>query len=535
MKKTNLNDNNLILCEKSVLTFLFLSLFFISQAQQGIQAISEKDLKTHLEFIASDSLEGRSFGTKVPGLDIAADYLVSYLKKTGIKPGGENYFQPVAVVSTSPEPSGNRMVIKDAEGKPVFVTDSVCGNFTGVKSVLLEGEVVFAGFGLVDKNLGYNDFDSLDIRNKIVLFSTGTPDSYLKEMNGKTVWYDSRLEQAKVNHIMEMGAKVAVLIPDPNVCENTYLRIKSGMSGCCYTLKDGSGEDHYANFILAAPSVCDAITGKAGSLKKALLEIAENKKATGFKNMNAEITLTYEVKEFKGKNVVGFVEGSDSVLKNEYVVFMAHYDHLGVRGDGEVYNGADDNGSGTVTLMELAKAFGSLKVKPERSIVFLWVTGEEPGMLGSSWYVAHPLLPLENIIACINLDMVGRVFTKKDLVWKNSPKMVKNFKGLYALSGNGCPELVAISDSACKKVGLVPDKSLPSNFLRSSDHYQFYRKGIPIMNYSTGYHADYHKVSDEVSKINFKKMKKVAEVCYLVGYDVANREKRLQSIEIARQ
>jgi Zn-dependent M28 family amino/carboxypeptidase len=150
------------------------------------------------------------------------------------------------------------------------------------------------------------------------------------------------------------------------------------------------------------------------------------------------------------------------------------------------------------------------------------VTGEETGMFGSRYYVANPLFPLDKTIACINLDMVGRVFEPRDTVWKTSPKMVKDFDGIFALSGKENPWLVDISDAVCQQLGLIPDKSLPSNFLRSSDHYQFYSKGVPILNYATGYHADYHKPTDEVSKINFQKMKRVADLCFEVGSRVTN-------------
>jgi Zn-dependent M28 family amino/carboxypeptidase len=200
---------------------------------------------------------------------------------------------------------------------------------------------------------------------------------------------------------------------------------------------------------------------------------------------------------------------------------------LGVDIDGGVYNGADDNGSGTVTLLEVAEAFINTEPKPKRSIVFLWVTGEEVGMLGSQYYSEHPVFPLEKTVACINIDMDGRVYEPRDTVWNTSPKKVKDFDGLYTLTNDFWPGLKKINSKACKKLGLIPDYSLPPYFLRSSDHYSFHNKGVPIVNYATGYHADYHKVTDEISRINFDKMKRVADLCFLVGLEIAN----LNSIE----
>jgi len=175
--------------------------------------------------------------------------------------------------------------------------------------------------------------------------------------------------------------------------------------------------------------------------------------------------------------------------------------------------------------MEVAEAFMSLEKKPKRSIVFLWVTAEEIGMLGSQSYSENPIFPLEKTVACVNIDMDGRVYEPRDSVWNKSLKKVKDFDGLYTLINDVWPELKEINSSACETLGLIPDYTLPTNFLRSSDHYQFHKNGVPILNYATGYHADYHKVGDEVSKINFDKMKRVADLCFLVGLEIANIER----------
>ncbi len=229
--------------------------------------------------------------------------------------------------------------------------------------------------------------------------------------------------------------------------------------------------------------------------------------------------------QIQAKNIMGMIEGSDPELKNECVVLMAHYDHLGIDKSGDVYNGADDNGSGVVTILEVADAWIHSSQKPKRSVLFLWVTGEEIGMFGSHYYTLHPAFPLDKTVTCINIDMDGRVYEPRDSVWKDSPKMVKDFDGLYTLTDDIWPGLKEINSEKCKELGLVPDYSLPSNFLRSSDHYYFHNNGVPILNLATGYHYDYHKVTDEVSRINFDKMKRVTDLCYLVSYEIANLDK----------
>ncbi|MCF6358073.1 MAG: M20/M25/M40 family metallo-hydrolase, partial [Draconibacterium sp.] len=284
--------------------------------------------------------------------------------------------------------------------------------------------------------------------------------------------------------------------------------------------------------LIVMPEVADALLGGDGKYNKYLTGVAKGKKKiVSVKKRKVNLKFGSNSEPVEAKNIIGVVEGSDPVLKNEYVIFMAHYDHLGVGKDGDVYNGADDNGSGTVTLLEVAEAFTSLEQKPKRSIVFLWVTCEEIGMFGSNYYTDNPVFPLEKTVACINIDMDGRVYEPRDSVWNKSPKKVKDFDGLFTLCNDVWPGIKEINSANCNKLGLIPDYSLPSKFLRSSDHYHFHKNNIPIINYATGYHADYHKVGDEVSKISFEKMKRVADLCFLVGYEIANRDE----IEIDRE
>jgi Zn-dependent M28 family amino/carboxypeptidase len=275
---------------------------------------------------------------------------------------------------------------------------------------------------------------------------------------------------------------------------------------------------------LILPEVADEILGGKNAYKKYLNSISKNLKPNSFevRNTYAATKIKRKTGEILGKNVIGIIEGSDPVLKNECVVYIAHYDHLGLNKHGEVYNGADDNGSGTVVLLELAEAFAKLNPIPLRSIVFLWVTGEEVGLLGSKYYTQNPVFPLEKTVACINLDMVGRVYEPRDSIWKKSPKMVKDFDGVYTLVSNFSPQLKMLTDGACNKLGLIPDYSLPDNFFHSSDHHFFHINGVPILNLATGYHADYHKTSDEISKINFEKMKRIADLAFIVGQKMAN-------------
>jgi hypothetical protein len=377
---------------------------------------------------------------------------------------------------------------------------------------------VFVGFG-------NNEINESDIEGKIVVCSQGSKELFTDWKWEQTGW-SNYSESKKFSKLAALAPKAIIMVLLPNdKAERSYKNIERWMNRERYTLKT-LGDEKQVPVLLAPASFGEMFVNKSSSYRKALKKYATTGSLHHFRTheqrLNLRIGTNFE--HTNAQNVMGWIEGSDPLLKDEYVVFVAHYDHLGVASDGDVYNGADDNGSGTVAIMEVAKAFSQLEVKPKRSIVFLWVTCEEIGHLGSTYYSDNPVFPLEKTVAAINLDMVGRVYDgPRDDVWEKSPKKVKDFNGLYTLSNDIWPELAKINQEKCKQLGLVPDTSLPKErFLRSSDHYHFHKKGVPILNYATGYHADYHKPGDEVDKINFDKIKRVADLCFLVGYEIAN-------------
>ncbi|WP_297098442.1 M20/M25/M40 family metallo-hydrolase [uncultured Draconibacterium sp.] len=506
-----------MLIRKTVLIyFSLLAFLFSANAQnEAMSKIDIPDLTEYLTFIASDELQGRELGTEVDGLEITANYLADYAKEIGLKPAVENYFQPVPILHTALS-TDDFIEVNNKKGKSVYRTEELVklNQTPGVFS-LDEEPVVFIGFG--------ENLESLDIKDKLVVVAQGNAESFSGE---EAFEWQNRVERAKMNAIMEKQPKAMLMITNPKDTENkTFKQLQGWMSRPGYSVKTDDVSAQPA-VLLATPKVADALLGKNGQYKKYLEEVAAGSEAVSEVSETLSLKSGSEPELLEGKNVIAYVEGSDPVLKNEYIVFMAHYDHLGVGKDGDVYNGADDNGSGTVAIMEVAEAFASLEQKPKRSIVFLWVTCEEKGHFGSSYYCDHPIFPLDKTVASINLDMVGRVYDgPRDDVWKDSPKKVKDFDGLYTLSNDVWPELAEINAAHCAELGLVPDTSLPKErFLRASDHYHFHKYGVPILNYATGYHADYHKVGDEVERINFEKIKRVADLCFLVGFDLANKE-----------
>ncbi|TNF40845.1 MAG: M20/M25/M40 family metallo-hydrolase [Bacteroidetes bacterium] len=509
----------------ALISFLlsFLNQSLIAQ-NTGLKKIDVADLKRHLSVLSSDSLQGRAFGTTVPGLDLAADYLKKIVSELGLSAGDDCFFQTVPVISSKPDTENTFLEIADTLGRTLFKTDSVIGLPAGTGIDISNAEVVFAGFGWSDEKSGYDDFHGVDLHGKVVVFTTGTPESFRKRELSQ--WNNS-LETAKIKKATEAGAALVIITDNQLEGHNSiYSRLNRWINRNDFSLPASDDKTESAGFVFANASFADFLLGGKGKFKKQLEKIAEKKHPQSFliEKLRINVKVNRKTEHIQAKNIIGFIEGSHPELKNEYVVYMAHYDHLGIDAGGDVFNGADDNGSGTVTLLEVAEAFLSLTPKPKRSLVFLWVTAEEVGLLGSQYYAENPMFPMEKTVACINIDMSGRVFEPRDTVWNKSPKKVKDFDGLYALTNDFWPALKDINNEVCAKIGLIPDYSLPSNFLRSSDHYSFHSRGVPIINYSTGYHADYHKPTDEISRINFDKMKRVADLCFLVGLKIANGE-----------
>lgn len=512
---------------KSV-TYIFILLFTQSICfgqKTGIETINTEDLKRHLSFLSSDSLQGRAFGTPINGLDIAANYLKTNAQSIGLKSGADDFFQIVPIISSRPVSENTFLEITESEGEVNFKTDSIIGLPQESEIDISNAEIIFAGFGYIDEKTGYDDFQGLDLNGKVAMFSTGTPEWY---ENDELPRWNNQMETSKVERAIVAGAIGVILINSPLDKENNiYHRIQKWIKRTDYNLEIHKKVKEKNSFVLTTSNQADAILGKQGELNNLLSEISSDKKPNSFiiQGIRVNIMAKNKTEHFQGKNIIGIIEGSDPVLKNECIVFMAHYDHLGMDENGDVFNGADDNGSGTVTLLEVAEAFATLEKKPKRSIVFLWATNEETGMIGSQFYAENPVFPMEKTVACINIDMAGRVFEQRDTVWNKSPKMVKDFDGLYTLTNDIWPRLKKINNKACKTLGLIPDYSLPSGFLRNSDHFSFHKNGVPILNYATGYHADYHKITDDISRINFDKIKRVADLCYIVGLGIANQKK----------
>lgn len=512
-----------------LLSLLFLLIYFNTVAQQNaLESINENDLKAHLEFIASDYMQGRDFGTQIPGLEITADYLKTQLIKTGLNTVNESYFQKVEMVRVKSDTNNVSIVINRNDGSELFHSDGLIDGLNTSENETLKGEIVFAGYGFVDKKTGYNDLEGLEIKDKIVLIMTRNQKSVIDSLPPNL---QNELEFSKFDTIFKLGAKAIITCIDPIVQDKTlYNKVKHSV-GKGYVFLDIETIKFFPGTILiASNSLIDNLLKEYNTtLEQLQKNLNQSGKPKSFllEGIKANINLPKKVETIIGKNVIGIIEGSDPILKNECIILSAHYDHLGMNADDEVFNGADDNGSGTVALLEIAEAFTKMKKTPKRSIVFAWLTAEEHGLFGSDYYSQHPVFPLEKTVVNINLDMIGRVSNEDSVVnWSNVNSLAAE-DGIYIISGKQSSELTELSNKICKDLNLIPSDSLTDAFLHRSDYYHFYKNGIPILGLTTGLHEDYHKASDELDKIDYHKMKRVTVFAFLMANKIANQKKRI--------
>ncbi len=493
------------------------------------KTITKSDLESHLKIVASDEFEGRE--TATAGQRKAADYIKNHLVKLGFpaltKDGVEDgYFQNMPF---SKQKWGK--VNFKARGKDYkHLRDFYCFRRSNMQMPLTKmDEIVFLGYGVDESN--YSDYKGVDVKGKVIMILQGEPTnksgaSHITGNFNKSSWATNW--RKKMRTAKNYGVK-AVLMIDPDIKKNIgqYRRwlvessLKMGMP-------DKEEELPLSNHFYISPQMAKDILGKkAKKLKKARKKITKKGKPKNFTvSVNIEMEQLKESEIIYSSNVMGYMEGSDENLKNEIVAITAHYDHLGKRGD-DVYNGADDNGTGTSALLELAEAYAKAKAEgngPRRSVLLMWVSGEEKGLLGSKYYVQNPIFPLENTIVNINVDMIGRVDKKH----KDNPKYIYVI-GADRLSS----ELHEINEAANQKYTQIEldytfnAEDDPNQFYYRSDHYNFAERGIPAIFYFSGVHEDYHRTSDTVEKILFDKMEVIAQLIFHTSWELANRDKRI--------
>ncbi len=276
-------------------------------------------------------------------------------------------------------------------------------------------------------------------------------------------------------------------------------------------------------------AVADRLVEPSGkTLEKLQAEIDRELKPNSFEIEGTTVKIDVRMKsnDLEVSNVFGIMEGSDPVLKDEFVIYVAHYDHVGTDGQGGVFNGADDNASGTVALLEMAEAFMQEKKPTKRSVGFLWVAAEEIGLFGSSYFAGHPMVPADQMAAVINLDMVGRTKSPEDAESERSGLTIVGGDTVKVIGGLQSKVLMDLNNRTLEEMGMVGDYQYndidhPERYFYRSDHISFARKDIPVLFYSTGTHRDYHLVTDTEDRIDYGKFLKMTRFCYKAGFNIA--------------
>ena len=466
--------------------------------------ITQEGLKEKLSVIASAEMEGRE--TATPGQKKAAAYIESQFKKWGLQPGnGASYQQVYPVYQdalTEKSLTVNGKAFEWDKDYSFSLQTIGTGNFNYTN-------VVYAGYGIIDAANGINDYENLDVQGKLVIVSEGSAAGMPTMGQGGNRAFNANpaSPMAKMRNAMSKGA-AGLCVISADFPKKSATPTKGNMYTKANTAKGFA-------MLSISKDLANAILGTSNYTK-------------GSFATQVNLVATKVTENLESSNVVGFVPGTDK--KDEYLVVSAHYDHLGKKGD-VIWYGADDDGSGTVSVMQMAETFAQAAKKgkgPRRTVVFVIVSGEEKGLWGSDYYSEHPLFPLANTTADLNIDMVGRVDTER--------QTADSLNYVYVIGHDKLStDLPVINEAANKESSNLTldykyDDPADKNMIYyRSDHYNFAKKGVPVLFFYDGMLlADYHKPTDTIEKINFELMQKRVMMIYYTAAEMANRDEMLK-------
>lgn len=527
--------------KKALYLILILGIFISSvnygqetEIYKGLQAINTDVIKAQLGFLASDWMEGREAGKR--GELLASDYIASMLQLYGVKPCGDftllrspggivnarSYFQNFVILKTTPG-KNNYMQVKSKNGDAVRTTDFISDvDFTMRQvsyPVEIEAPVVFVGYGFRNDKIEYNDLIKSDLKGKLVLKINGFPASAekllsLSEINQSIMESEKLIREAGALGIIEFSPSKLVA---GNPLNREFLNASPAEGNILppgsderYSLPGSGIPTEFLRISISARAAEEILKGTGITINEYIKNADSNSQAVSLPPVSKTISLKNEVliSQVPVRNVIGIVEGE---ISDEIIVVGAHYDHMGIS-NGYIWNGADDNGSGTVGVLTLAKALMATGVKPKKTIIFALWTAEEKGLLGSRYYVRNTSFPVKNISLNINFDMIGRYISDKN---RNGVVMTYNSSHNYFRK---------ITEDNLKKydidlkVDFQPSEDPPGG----TDHRSFVEVGVPIMRFKPGHREEYHTPYDEVSTIDWDIMEKIIRISFANLWVLAN-------------
>lgn len=506
-------------------TFLCASLAISEEKKSMADTITIPELRNHMFFLASDELEGRYTGSR--GFDLAVQYASSQFRRSGLKP---------VLIDENGKPTFVQKFILDRRGikeiKPLVVvaggekTQFKYGDSFKILSatnlVEKDTKVVFVGYGISEPDHGWDDLKGLDLTGKTAVM---LPDAPMKD--GKPVlpkgvhskYASQRGNFQKIREISEHGAATVILVPNAQIM-GFWNMISANPRRTSYSLpRPGEAEERpgRSNMLLVKNEVIEAVFAGQDYSPSDIKE----KGLEGYKTYelaDALIDFSFEADRGEGYscNVVGMVEGNDPELKDQYITVGAHLDHVGPQ-RGQVSNGADDNASGSVGVLEVAEAIALSH--PRRSVIFILYGSEEIGLIGSKYFIDNCPVPVDDIDVNINMDMIGRTDARS-----------KETRAHYVVGSDRTnPELKDILKSVNKRtVGWPLDFEGGERYFRQSDHYNYHEQGIPVVFFFSGAHRDLHRPTDDAEIIEYDKMQKIAQLVYELTLELSDRDKSLR-------
>jgi Zn-dependent M28 family amino/carboxypeptidase len=503
--------------------------------QRGLDTIAAAQLRDYLTFIASDELEGRD--TPSRGLDTAAKFLAMNLSRWGFKPAGDNgtFFQRIDLRRDRSDAGQTRV---EYNGRALttgldFLPAGGSGN--------VSGSLVFAGNGWFVKAKEIDAYKDINPAGKIAVIF-GTPNSRPRGISGADLGKQGEDSMNPVDYARQKGVVGLIYVPDFQYLANwqrTRLRIVE--RGSTVVAKFQPQNVAPLPSIVVSPEIANALfAGERQSASGIFNASYGTNLPTPFamsEQKKISLSLAQNTETVPTQNVVAVWEGGDPVLKSQYVALGAHYDHVGTgcppNGTDNICNGADDDGSGTTALLAMAEALAKAPTRPKRSILFVWHCGEEKGLWGSRYFTEFPTVPLNDIVAQINLDMIGRSKpagdTKPGNTYLTGPDSIYLIGSTMMSTELG--ELVNTVNKSYLNLTYdtkYDDPKDPNRFFYRSDHFNYARKGIPIIFFFDGVHEDYHRAGDHADKIDYEKMEKVTRTIYMTAWEIANRPERLK-------
>jgi hypothetical protein len=467
----------------------------VRSASGAAASITASDVARRVGILAHDSMLGRD--TPSRGLELTAQYVADQFRRFGLEPGGDNggWFQRYPITRRRLDLASSRVVLRAGSASATARLDAAARHVSGeVPARAVEGSVVLVGGAVTPEAVSH-----MDLRDRIVL--------YVHDYSRTIPVHATQVARA----LRVSGARAIVAVSNLDSAAFAARLPRSAPERYGMDLRLGSPPSVEVSEAAIAPVL------RAAGVRLAEVRRSGHPVARDIPGLEATVDLRETVSDsLSAPNTVGIVEGTDPELRQEYLVFSAHMDHVGITPGARdsINNGADDNASGTAGVIELAEAFSRPGARPKRSIVFLTVSGEEKGLWGSRWFSEHPTVPLDRIVADINLDMLGRN-------WKDSIVAIgKEHSDLGATLERvnaAHPEL---------RMTAIDDRWPQERFYFRSDHYNFARKGVPVLFFFNGVHEDYHRVTDSPEKIDGEKEARILKLLYYLGKEIGDAPDR---------